>query len=572
MTLILWKLLEVAVLFAVSFFGPGFFFVRQFSWTGAEKLAAAFGLSVLTIGVTTSLLYLWNSPKESYWAVTALCVGALWVARAEWIAAWREPDTQRMAATYGLVVLWMLGCIGLVRTYSGGGWAGDWAEHYDRCRFYLKHWPLDTKFIETYALPARPPLMNLATVHMLAMVGPGFPLFQVVSALLNLGVVFPAYLIARRVAGERAFPLLLLVALLAFNPMLVENTVYPWTKLLAAAFVALGTWFYITGWERTERQRIRLAVICIGAGIITHYSAAPFALFFAAHYTWRGSRAFADRIGELLRSLAVALAVVAPWVLWALKNYGAAVTFGGNTSAEGYASRSIKDNVAMVISNVWNTLIPHQLRHVDYTVLGNNERWSRLRDDFFFLYQTNALFMLGAAGALAMGYTLWQQRPSWRDPQVRFWIGFAATALLLGLASNGAPDMFGLAHISLQPLALVVVAALAGAWTRWPERVRYLLLGGLAIDLVAGVALPVLVQARLFGEQYLAQPSVMANVAEPTSYAAASNWQEKMGRPLTFLGDVFLPISSELLLTLVLFAAILLGLLVRRQQADASPP
>lgn len=564
MAVLLWRFLEICLLFPISFVGPGFYFVRRLPWSGAEKLAAAFGLSVLAIGASTSVVYLANLPLGAYWGVTALSAWGLWATRAELRSAWADPDARQMVAAYVLVAAWTLGCIGLIRVLSGGGWAGDWAEHYDRCRFYLRHWPLDTKFLDTYWLPARPPLMNLATVHLLAMVGPGYPLFQIVTALLNVGFVFPAYLIARRVSGQRAVPLLLLVGLLAFNPMLLENTAYPWTKLLAAAFVALGTYFYLKGWEHTDVRSLRFAVIFIGAGIITHYSAAPFAIFFAAHYAWRGSRAFTDRMGELLRNGAVAIAVVAPWVLWSLRTYGAAITFGGNTSAEGYASRSAVANVAMVIGNIWNTFVPHQLRTVDYSVLGNNERWSTLRDDFFFLYQTNALFMLGSAGALALGYTLWQRKPSPRDQEVRFWIGFAGTALVLGLASNGAPDMFGLAHISLQPLALIVLAALAGSWALWPKELRLIVLGGLLFDLIFGVGLQVLVQSRIFEEQHLAEPGLMANVLNPTSNAAAANWMEKIRRPIPFLADLLMPVNWPLAILLATAALGLLAVLFRR--------
>jgi len=46
----------------------------------------------------------------------------------------------------------------LVRSYSGGEWAGDWYEHYERARFFLERYPLGQKLISVYLLPARPPL------------------------------------------------------------------------------------------------------------------------------------------------------------------------------------------------------------------------------------------------------------------------------------------------------------------------------------------------------------------------------------------------------------------------------
>src|SRR5690606_21940942 len=79
----------------------------------------------------------------------------------------------------------------MVRHLSGGMWAGDWLEHYERTLFFLEHWPRDYQFIQLYSLPARPPMMNLVAAHYLAHVGNAFPHFQFVFLFLNLLVCIP---------------------------------------------------------------------------------------------------------------------------------------------------------------------------------------------------------------------------------------------------------------------------------------------------------------------------------------------------------------------------------------------
>jgi hypothetical protein len=77
----------------------------------------------------------------------------------------------RQIAAFGFLFLWAIGLLSLVRHYSGGAWAGDWIEHYERTLFFLDHRPKDTVSIGAYLLPARPPLMNLVAAHCLAQVG-----------------------------------------------------------------------------------------------------------------------------------------------------------------------------------------------------------------------------------------------------------------------------------------------------------------------------------------------------------------------------------------------------------------
>jgi hypothetical protein len=347
------------------------------------------------------------------------------------------------------------------------------------------------------------------------------------------------------------------------NPMMVVNATYPWTKLLSAAFVALAVDSYLGAWRDAQRARMGFAVFALAAAVLTHYSAVPYALFFAAHYLLRGIRGAGDRRREIRQATLVVVAILGPWIGWSLATYGAGVTFGANTSAEGFQQRTWLESVEMVGGNFVSTLVPHPFRRVEWDLLGEIGWWSALRDQAFLVYQTNAIFMLGSAGAALVALALWRTRRTWDRETALFWAALTGSALLLGIASNGAPDMFGLAHVSLQPLAAIGIAALAGTWNRWPPLARRLALGGWLVDLVLGIAFQVGIQARVFGPETADRLGLFANAPEPTSGAAAANWYVKQALGISFLGDALLAASRLVALALCVAAALLLARVAR---------
>src|SRR5881397_2364758 len=69
-----------------------------------------------------------------------------------------------------------------------------------------------------------------------------------------------------------------------FNPMVVQNATYTWTKLFATFYVLAGVYFYLRGQHRKEHRWMLMSLTSLSAGVLTHYSAVPYALFLAGHY------------------------------------------------------------------------------------------------------------------------------------------------------------------------------------------------------------------------------------------------------------------------------------------------
>ena len=114
--------------------------------------------------------------------------------------------------------------------------------------------------------------------------GDRYALFQVAYTLLGVTVLLPCVLIARLFGGRpRAW---LTAALLACNPLFVQNATYSWPRLLCAFYVIFGIWLYVRGWRRRDggarmtaavgslaadcRASARVAQLPVGAGSLRH--------------------------------------------------------------------------------------------------------------------------------------------------------------------------------------------------------------------------------------------------------------------------------------------------------------
>jgi len=218
---------------AVCSLCPGVFFIRKLRWSPLEKLCGAIGLSLVIIYLiylASFGIYVLKLPAWSHWVVSGVCCLLGLLGLRDLFRMLSARQVRRPLAGFAFLLLWTLLLLGLVRHYSGGGWSGDWYEHYHRTSFFLDKLPVDTVMHGGYLVPARPPMMNILAVHFLAQLTPGFELFQVTFVFLNLLVFFPCCLIARALVKRGPRGILVLICLFALSPMFVENVTYTWTK------------------------------------------------------------------------------------------------------------------------------------------------------------------------------------------------------------------------------------------------------------------------------------------------------------------------------------------------------
>jgi hypothetical protein len=467
------RIVTLLLLMAICCFSPGFVVVRKLRWSATEKVCGSIAASLIILYLASLLIFVVWVPQWLYWICSAGCaVAAVIVWRDVWRTV-RNRSVRHLLAGFAFLFVWTFTLLLFVRTYSGGGWGGDWLEHFHRSLFFLDHLPLETSFVGLYVLPARPPMMNLLAAFFLAHTGDSFENFSVISLVLNLLLYFPCALMlaafVRR--GSRRIPVL--VGLLACSPMVMQNAAYAWTKSLCTFYVIFGLWLYLAGLRKNDSTRIVAAFVALAAGMLVHYSAAPYLLFAAVHLV------FQKRWRATFVAGTCAALLFGTWLAWSVANYGARKTFGSNTTVT--TSQQIGDsNARKVLLNLRDTIVPHPLR--DFPVYRDQRQAGYVRDYFFLMYQTNLIVAMGIVGGFAIAILFFRSRDV-------FWMTLVSVVILLGVAVVGERDAAGSAHLTLQPLIVLGVTFLAARFFTLGPLIRAIVILGCLADLTLGVFL-----------------------------------------------------------------------------------
>jgi hypothetical protein len=481
------QLLLTLVLLAVCSFAPGFLLVRRLRWSGMEKLCGSVALSLLLLWLAAWGVYLFAQPA-AFFALAAVCgVAGIVVAKDAW-RLFRGLRVRRALAGYGLLLAWTLLVLAVIRNYSGALWSGDWLEHFQRTLFFLQHFPKDTPIYGGYLLPARPPMMNVLAAFFLGVTQDRFEIFQFVFVFLNLLVFLPCCLAIPVLVRVHKVNLLPLVGVFAMNPAVMQNATYTWTKLLTAFFVVLAVCFYLSGWRKRDSVRMTAAFVALAAGLLVHYSAGPYCVFFALHYLLVLFRSRPARWKELATIAIACGLLLSTWFAWSIHAYGVKPTFASNTSVT-LTMQFEGSSFAKIAGNVFDSIVPRISYDPDQAHLYDQPYTpAMVRDNVFLLYQTNLILSMGLIGgplvvwfaiaALRSGRGLGGER--------NFWLMLIGFSLVIGLAVVGERDTFGVAHLTLVPLELLGITLLAARFftRRW---IVLLIVAGCAIDFSLGI-------------------------------------------------------------------------------------
>lgn len=534
-----------------------------------ERFVAGIGAGLLVVYGWAFAVFVFGLPPLLFAALPAAAL-ALCIARRRALRTLATSEAVAPAAgLWALVSLWCVGFALLVQSYSGGGWSGDWMEHYERALFFLQRQPLDTRFIQTYPLTARPPLANLVTGALLGLGSPTFARYQLFSCLLNALAFLPALLLARDLgAGRRGFAGLAL--LLMLNPLFVQNTTFAWTKLFTAFFVLLAAHFLLRDVRGLGgRLSVPLAGAALASGALAHYSAGVWILALGA--SWLLARPDRLRDAALRRNLLAGSAcgtlILATWFGWSLQAYGMHATFGTTTSVTAARQQTAAQLTDTVLGNIADTLVPHAWRTMDRSLIEQADQAAMLRDWFFNVYQLNLPMAAGTAGAawflvLGLRSSAFRGSAAVHPPrsmprgEARFLAFAVVLAIVLGAGTHTIRDQWGLTHISLQPLVLLALAALAARALPWletaPPMARATVALAVAVDFGLGVVLHFGVQSFFIG--HLLHPDLdLLQLAGRLNQAARGNFWGMVRLRSPYLGealDLPQPLVAALLVTL----------------------
>ncbi len=552
-------------------FGLGWPWVARTKLASGEKLLAALFLGLTAVFLAGWAIYVFKLPAVAAGLLPVLALGGILSRWTDLRPVAADPLVRGLLLGQAAVLAWTLGWLATIASYSGGGWAGDWFEHWERTRFFLERWPLETKFIAQYLLPARPPLVNVVTGVFLGFGPADFAHYQIVGTVLAALAFLPAALLAARWGGPAAVPVA--AALFFASPLFVQNATFAWTKLPAAFFILAGLWFFLrTRDAAAPRGAGVLCALALGAGTLAHYSAGPYVVMLVAAWLVGGWTRRRDPVwwrGTFVAAGAGA-ALLAVWFVWSASAYGFNGTFLSNSSATAVAKQS-GSQWAVIGLNIFDTVVPPHLRTLDPALLAQTSPWGRWRDWAFVAYQVNLLFAFGAVAWLVISREAARVAAGAAARDVRFWTVFSVGTVLLGIGTHGDRDHWGLAHISLQPFVLLGLAFLAARWSALGRGARALLLGGGTVDVLLGIGLQFGVQGFAF-DRWFRPDGITAGSLSSYNVAAGMNLASKIHHRLAFASDLLPPFAwAGLLLGGLALLAALFRLVGPRTPVAATP-
>jgi hypothetical protein len=526
----------LASLVAIASLGPGLPIVARLRLSPVEKLVAVLAVSWNLVYLLAFGLFLFRAPPAAYALGSLLALLACLGSRDTLALFLRNRSSRHVLGLLALLAAWTFLHLGLVRHFGGAWWGGDWLEHAQRAAFFTGRFPGDRPydagvvFQGGYGLPARPPLENLLVAFFCKQLDGRFVWPSLTYLLLNVAAFVPCALLLPRLARRGSASVGLLAGLFALNPFFLENATLPWTKLLAAFYVLAGTAFYVRWISKHDGSRLALAAACFAAGVLVHYSAAPFAILAAGHFVVSPLALRRAPARQAVTAAAVAGGLLSTWFGYALAGWGFAGTFLSNTAVADAAGLGVGGNAVKVARNVYFTLVPYFLRGTPLSDVAQARFAGFVRDAAFVAYQTNLLVMPGLIGGPLVLGLLWQGRRHvpW---------GILAAALLLAIASHGGLELFGVGHVVLQPVVLLAVASLAAGLPGLPRLARALAVAGCGIDYALGGLLHFHLQHLVFraGHDSLGRLRLLDD-GGLLVFSAASWWQ-KSALGIVFWGD-----------------------------------
>jgi 4-amino-4-deoxy-L-arabinose transferase-like glycosyltransferase len=536
--------------------------------SAAENLVAGTALSLIAAWLVAWAVFTSGAPLSAYWLIPALGAVGLLVGRRSAGRLLSDLAARDLICGQLIVTGWCTAWLSFVKVHSGGAWTGDSFEHWERALFFLRRWPRDRLFIESYLLPARPPLANVLTAAFMRMTAVDYAHFQVITTTLCSLAFLPVGLLAQRFGGRSASRVAAVILML--SPLFVQNATYPWTKLQAVFFVLSGLYFFLRVRDR-DAGSARAAVLCaisLGGAVVTHYSAGPYVVVLAA--AWIGIGFVRRWEGGFLRltawSAAAGACVLAPWFIWSVADYGWRGTFLSNSSVSMVAKNPGNPLVDMVL-NVRDSLVPPQIRGFNGRIFIQSSPWGALRDQCFLVYQLNPLLALGCVGWLAVAAEGFRAaRAASRRDRV-FWIATLTGFFLVSFTTYGDRDHYGVGHICLQSLVLLGLAFFASRWETLGRGWRAALVAGWAVDFCLGIALQFAVEDYALDRWFLPGKSLV-EVSRTYTLISQENLLEKFIAHLAYFADI-LPAPPAIVLTLL---GAILGLALMRARGTPSLP
>lgn len=528
------QIVFLLLIMPLHFFIPGMIvqsFIKKYilNKSAIDQLIISIVLSITLMYLILWPIYVFKITFPFHVVLLIFVVVFGWVFRRKVLTFLSQKTVLNVLVDYALLCVLFLGCVLLIKHFSGGNWSGDWEEHYLRTLFLKDYWPLDTLIRKVWLMPARPPLDNLLVAYFLRFTDAQFYSFQFIQTFMNsleiLGCIYLFHSILKNSQFEkwRDYSFVLLV-ILALNPSVIQNVTYTWTRSFTNFFILVGlTWGL--------KNKMKILSGCVWAlGILAHYSTIVYLIPIGLidFYLWIRKKM---ALIIVVKKYALLFVLLSFWVIWGFLNFGLAFFSSTSTMQELGAEGSVS-LLTLIFKNSWFSFFPQlvfqwsEYLHREMTIRG-------LRDFFFMLYQVNFLFLMGSLGGLVVFSQLARHiRRAWgreREPLFLYLI-YVAIVWILSMISVGQLYPYGLAHIELRPLTLTLLAFTVTSFPSLDLKVKIVWIVGCIIDLILGII-------PHFYIQFSSQPSESIGF---WSRGHASNGQlaNKLTEHYVFIGDL----------------------------------
>ena len=491
------------IFFALLVPGLGAALAPDWSLRAGERLCLGVAAALIVLYLSGFGIFVIRLNPEWLWCIPPAALAIMVCRRQKIVSLFRDPEAQGLLGHWGIFALWTLGLLALVVSYSGGGWAGDWLEHYQRTLVFMQQESSHRHFIGSYTLTSRPPMANVITALFMEFSPGRFADYQVFTALLSTLFFFPGWLFYQRWKGPRCADALWVVVLM-LNPLVSQNTTFAWTKLTCTFWILSGSYFLLRGVMDELGPRARITgFLCLTAGLITHYSTGPWILaWLIAYAVWCLRQSGPLRTARevlLIGGLCALLAFT--WFGWAARTFGWTDTGTSNSAAQEWHQQTPREHWLTPINNVVDTIIPHPFRNMNKDLIYQLSQGGWVRDYFFNIYQTNLPLAAGFGGLFVLVFNLLRPPPAsvgLPRPEMRFWRWFLPFIIVTGIVVHTPAEGWGLAHICLQPLVIIGLAWIATRLLGLPPvaQTGFVLL--LLWDVAVGLVLPFLIEANTY--------------------------------------------------------------------------
>jgi len=477
-----------------------------------EKFCLSFFVTYIFLYLTCFILFMIVPyPARAYRVLFVLSLLTMAASYKKIIMIFSDKEERKLLLQGLLMLLWLAGYQALHRMYGGGRWTGDWFEHFERARFLMIHYFKEYQFILMYYFPSRPPLFNTLCAFFLSFFGYKFWIFQIVCSLLNMSLVFPAWLLVCALFKKRRIvPLLAIIALFMLNPAMVRQMLYTMTKGLSAAYVLAGVYLYLKARDTLDRKYCIFAFLFLSAGVLVHYSAAPFFLGVGADFTIltlkKPSR---KKFFTFACAAILSAAFIFTWLSYSLVFYGARITFLSNTSYTDSKNFSFVQRIGKDLYNLRTTFLPNLFETRGF--------WSPISSlKYIIMYDFSAVFYSESlTGNLTISLSLflilfllgrmkdyfYKSLRILSFPSGLFWILFLGAGGLIAIATNGGRMDNGTAHVSFVPVAGLVLGIAYLLAQDLPSKLfRRLLAFGMILESFFFFALSIIVLSDIFIE------------------------------------------------------------------------